>query len=144
MKLRLLVVNQKKSEVLFIPGHTNRRARIKQVCGIPLVKSAKYLGVTYFDSLSIQKTLAAHKPKYQYQVAKMYSLLKCSDFRTRLNLWKVLVKPIFMMCIQVLGYHGANGTKIGLEYAAQKIRASAKSFTLSPRSADKVFFDAVC
>ena len=75
----------------------------KQIGGIPIRKHAKYLGVTYNQTLSVKVSLAAFDQKIKWTQAKLYRVLKAADFRTRFNLWQILVCPLYRMVLSVVG-----------------------------------------
>jgi hypothetical protein len=71
--------------------------------GFPIRNKAKYLGVTYNGTLSIQKSLAAFVPKEKYIFSRLYRTLRKADFRTRYNLWQVFICPLVRMVVSLVG-----------------------------------------
>ncbi len=132
-----MIVNFDKSDIIVSgvprPG--------KMLFGFPIRKKAKYLGVTYDGSLSVEKSLAAFVPKERYIFFRLYRVLRRADFRTRYNLWQVFICPLIRMVVSLVGEPNSHRGMESFREIRKAARRSLKQFTLCPRGSDTEFFD---
>ena len=136
-RCRQLRLNADKSDVLSF----GRAAGCSEVEGISVRVNAKYLGVSYNRSLSIDYSLQAFNKKIVYVYHRLYRLLNASDFRLRYNLWQVFIAPLFRMTLSVAGEPGSNRARSCYDAIRKHVRSSLKKFTLAPRCSDPSFFE---
>lgn len=132
-----LKLNGKKSDVL----RFGCAAGCRDVSGIPVRTSAKYLGVTYDRALRVGHSLKALEQKIAFCFHKLYRFLRLGSFRLRYNLWQVFVAPLFRMVLSIAGEPGSERARLCFEAIRKAMRKSLKRFTLAPRASDVAFFD---
>jgi len=100
-----LKLNEKKSGVLEFLPRLGRQSSILVVNslfeGIPVVERYKYLGLWVNAKLTMDMQLDYIRDKAQYQVYKLWPLLKNVSLDYRINLWTVLIRPMFEMLISM-------------------------------------------
>ena len=75
---------------------------LREVLGIEVKRSAKYLGLTYDVELGLQSSIRSFMPKISYVAYRLHRLLQLSDFRTRFNLWQVFIMHLLLFVMALL------------------------------------------
>jgi hypothetical protein len=70
-----LIINKNKSEIIII-GKESGPSFPRSLLGIPIKKKAKYLGLTYNNSLNIDFSIKAFEPKVKYIFHRLFRTLK--------------------------------------------------------------------
>jgi hypothetical protein len=100
-----LKLNERKSGIVeFLPkyGKTGRELTIgKNYEGIPVVESYKYLGVQVDSKLTLNPQLSHIESKTNYIYFKLWPVLNKVSLDYRINLWNMLIKPLFEMCLSL-------------------------------------------
>ena len=96
-----LKLNESKSGIIEFLPRLGRQSSVLKVgslfAGIPVVEKYKYLGMWVNSKLTMDLQLEYIKEKAQYLVYKLWPLLKNVPLDYRINLWTVLVRPMFEM-----------------------------------------------
>ncbi len=104
---------------------------------IPVVDTYKYLGMWVNCKLTTDPQLEHIKDKVQFQAYKLWPMLKNISLDYRINLWTVLVRPMFEMLI---GLYETEG-KTNKEKIHRLIRKTFRKFTLIKKNvSNKVIF----
>jgi len=131
-----LHLNPKKSGIVeFVPRQGNSTNYLQigsNVDGIPVVEKYKYLGVWIDGKLTMDPQLQHIKDKTNFLVYKLWPLLRNVSLDYRINLWKVLVRPLFEM---LAGHYFAEN-KSNREKVQNCLRKTFKSFTLLFKNVD--------
>lgn len=102
--------------------------KLKFFEGIPIKKSAKYLGLNYNHSLSLEFSIQSIKPKVNFIKYKLNQVLKNSDFRTRYNCWQIFVMPLISMLFSLCGHPGSHRSVECIKRIQLYMRSSLKKF----------------
>ena len=95
-------LNKNKSEVL-VMGPRFGATLPKQVFGMKVNRSAKYLGLVYNLDLSFKHSIRSFESKINYIRYRLFRMLRITNFRTRYNLWQVFVMPLVRMLVSAVG-----------------------------------------
>ena len=123
-----LILNPKKSGILeFLP---NRKRRYTLQIGesledIPIVSEYKYLGLVIDQKLTGRSHINKMQQKIQFLTNKLIPLLGKVSVDYRINLWKILVKPLFKPGLGIM-YQNSASRIVNLERCLKK---SLKRFT---------------
>lgn len=79
--------------------------------------------------------------KINFIVYKLYRFLTKSDFRTKVNMYKIFAAPLLRMCLSICGWNRSSTSRKNLARLGVKTRCTLKKFTLSPKYADNKLFD---
>ena len=100
-------LNEKKSGILEFLPRLGRQSPILNAgscfAGIPVVEKYKYLGLWVNSKLTVDLQLEYIKDKAQYLGFKLWPLLKNVSLDYRINLWTVLIRPMFEMLTCLYG-----------------------------------------
>jgi hypothetical protein len=125
-----LRLNPKKSGVLeFLPRMGKKLGYLSigsTISGIPVVGSYKYLGLLVDGKLTIDGHLEHIAKKAEFQALKLWPLLKNTSLDFRINLWTVLIRPLFEMLICLY----ETERKTNREKIENLIRKTFRKFTL--------------
>jgi len=125
-----LKVNESKSGILeFVPrmGKNNFYLEVgSKFEGFPVVDKYKYLGLWIDSKMTMEPQLKHIKDKANFLTYKLYPLLKCASLSYRINLWKVLTRPLYEMLFGLYYYDGDSNK----EKVQRVLRKTFKSFTL--------------
>ena len=132
-----LLLNEKKSGIMeFLPRTRTYSCLLRNGTrfeSIPVVSEYKYLGLIVDQKLTVDKQLNHIEAKTSYQSITLWPVLKAFSLHERINLWHILVKPLFEMLIFL--YHEersvTNRDKVHL-----KIRKTFKKFCLLKKNVD--------
>ena len=98
-----LELNAKKSGIVeFTPRRGNQTKYLKvnsEFEGIPVLNEYRYLGLILDGKLTMTKQLELIDKKANFQVTKLWPILKIISLEERMNLWTILVRPLFEMLI---------------------------------------------
>jgi len=132
-----LKLNTKKSGILeFTPRYGSQPHYLKinsEFEGIPIVTEYRYLGLIFDAKLTMTKQLELIDKKSNFQVTKLWPILKMLSLEERINLWTLLVRPLFEMLI-FLYYSERSHTNI--ERAQRMIRKTLKKFCMLKKNVD--------
>ena len=136
-----LKINAQKSGILeFVPrlGKDDFYLQLgSEIEGIPVVDKYKYLGLWVDRKLTMEPQLKYIKEKANFLTYRLYPLLKCTSLDYRINLWKILVRPLFEM-MSGLYYNEAESNK---QKTLRLLRKTFKDFTLLKKNVDNVSLD---
>ena len=131
-----LHLNPKKSGIVEFQPRQGRTSNYLQigtcVSGIPVVEKYKYLGVWIDGKLSMEPQIQHIKDKTNFLVHKLWPLLKTVSLDYRINLWKVLVRPMFEM----LAGHYFMDNPSNKEKVMNCLKKTFKNFTLLCKNVD--------
>ena len=134
-----LLLNEKKSGIMEItPRMGVQKCFLKQgelFEGIPVVSDYKYLGLIVDQKLCLDKQLTHIKEKADFLVIKLWPVLKTISLDDRINLWTILVRPLFEMMIFPYNKERSPTNK---EKVHALIRRTFKKFCLLAKSIDDV------
>jgi len=98
-----LMLNEKKSGIVeFLPRLDRQSAALKinsSFEGVPVVDRYKYLGMWVNFKLTLDPQLDYIREKSQYQVYKLWPLLRNVSLDYRISLWTILIRPMFEMLV---------------------------------------------
>ena len=116
--------------------HQNTKPKIerndKSFAEIPLQNNIKYLGVWINSSLNCKEHLDRISKKINFQKYRLLPLLKAS-FKLRLNLFKMLIAPLFDMASALFIY----SKKIERNLFINKYTLSLKKFLLMKKNSSR-------
>ena len=133
-------LNKDKSEVL-VMGPRFEASLPKQVFGIKVKRSAKYLRLVYNVDLSFKHSIRSFKPKINYIRYRLFRMLRITDFRTRYNLWQVFVMLLGRMLVSAVGEWKSIRAKECFELFQKIIRKTLRIMTLAPKNSCSEIFD---
>ncbi len=136
-------LNEKKSGILeLLPRMGNYRPRYKNIDtmeGIPFTTSYKYLGTWITSKMSMKPQLDHIRKKTDFIVNKLYPLLNEVSLSYRINLWTILLRPLFDQLAQLYTIEKA---KSNLLKAERIYKYSFKRFTLlTKRTPDALIYE---
>ncbi len=103
--------------------------------GIPVVQSYKYLGLFIDNKLTGDAHLRAMNQKIGFLTTRLAPLLSKISTTYRVNLWKILIQPLFKPLLAIIGDN--NQTRI--KKVELQLKGSLKRFTrLSRNTKDEV------
>ncbi len=107
--------------------------------GIPFTTSYKYLGTWITSKMSMKPQLDHIKKKTDFIVNKLYPLLNEVSLSYRINLWTILLRPLFDQLAQLYTIEKA---KSNLLKAERIYKYSFKRFTLlTKRTPDALIYE---
>jgi len=80
------------------------------------VSEYRYLGLVVNQKLTLSSQLSMIDEKVRFQVIKLWPVLKAFSLDERINLWTILVRPLFEMLI--FPYLAEESSLIGKKYIA--------------------------
>ena len=95
-----LILNPSKSGILELLPLNDKKETLKVGSifeGIPIVDKYKYLGVWLDRKLTLTPHLEHISKKSDYLYHKLWPLLRCVSLDYRINLWRILISPLFDM-----------------------------------------------
>ena len=111
-----LTLNKKKSGILQI---VNSRQKVtismKEIMGIPIVPSYKYLGINLNNKIQIEHHMSKIKPKINYLTYRLKLIPhKQASHYLRANLWNVFIRPLITMSL-IFATHATSTSKNNIE-----------------------------
>jgi len=88
-------------------------------------------------------SLNAFDGKINFIYYKLFRVLKYAKFRTKVNIWQIMVAPLIRMCLSLVGEVQGSEADKDFELINKKIRTTLKRFTLMPKQASNNFFNFV-
>ena len=98
-----------------------------------VVTDYKYLGLIVDQKLTMTKQMKHIEDKSNYQVIKLWPILKAFSLDERINLWTILIRPFFEMLI--FPYY-AERSITNIERLQTLIRKTFKKFCLLSKNVD--------
>jgi len=133
-----LLLNAKKSGIIeFLPriGKQEPSLQIGNFFkGIPIVEKYKYLGLWINSKLNIKDHITHIKQKAEFQTIKLWPLLKNTSLDFRMNLWTILIRPLFEMLTCL--YKNEN-SRSNREMIVRLLRVAFKKFALLKKNVSK-------
>lgn len=137
-----LALNAKKSGILEFTPRLGKQSNYLQINsefeGIPIVTEYRYLGLIFNGKLTMKNQLEQIDKKTNFQVSKLWPILKVASLEERINLWTLLIRPLFEMLI--FPYY-AERSFTNIKSVEILIRKTFKKFCLFKKNVDNPTID---
>ena len=93
-----MILNKKKSAIIRLTKRNDRRTKPldkTEYFGIPVVNEYKYLGVILTNKAKLSTMIKKIKIKSLFVIGKLYNICKKGSVKFRLNMFKVIIDPLF-------------------------------------------------
>jgi len=137
--LHNMKLNEKKSGIVeFFGRHMRSSLSTNDICGFPICKEYKYLGLRLTNKLSMGSQLSYIKTKSIDIQRRLSPFLHKADLDTKKNLWQVFIQPLIEFILPLYKFETA---KTNILKANSTIRSSFKLFMGLCRSTSNEIVD---